>query len=516
MKDFIFHSQSLYCVFLGTNLLYAEKCAGMRKNMRVCMICEGSYPYVAGGVSSWIQMLISENKDLEFSIWSIATSETDMSEHNKYKVPENVKEIKTVYINDIQFTKGRKIRLKQRDKETLEALLTKVNSDLKWEDILSFMKEHRERLTDIILGKDFYDIALKLYQSEYSRIAFNNFLWNMRSMYFPLMYILTHDIPQADIYHSVSTGYAGVLGGAASHIYDKPFMITEHGIYTREREEEIIKSDWVMGPLKEIWIEFFIKLSLIAYYSANRVFTLFETNKTLQVELGCPYEKITIVPNGIDYERFSKLPRRSNQEQEEISIGVVARVVPIKDIKTTLLAYDIAKKQVPNMKLYILGPFDENKEYYGECLSMVKDMQIQAVIFTGNVSLDEYLPQLDMMLLTSISEGQPLAVLEGMAAGIPQICTNVGSCKELLKGSEEDSLGDAGFIVPIMNINSIAKAIETLAKDQDLRKKMGDIGCIRIEKHYQKLIFLKRYRDTYLMQGGRQDGRSRIRVKKNI
>ena len=48
--------------------------------MRGCLICEGSYPYVAGGVSSWVQMLCSAFSDVEFVIWSIATTREEMSE----------------------------------------------------------------------------------------------------------------------------------------------------------------------------------------------------------------------------------------------------------------------------------------------------------------------------------------------------------------------------------------------------------------------------------------------------
>ena len=52
----------------------------------------------------------------------------------------------------------------------------------------------------------------------------------------------------------------------------------------------------------------------------------------------------------------------------------------------------------------------------------------------------EYLPQFDVCLLTSISEGQQLAVLEGMAAGIPYIVSDVGSCSELIYGRDDDPL----------------------------------------------------------------------------
>ena len=51
--------------------------------------------------------------------------------------------------------------------------------------------------------------------------------------------------PEADVYHSISTGYGGILATLGSLTYDKPLFLTEHGIYTREREEELLRAKWV-------------------------------------------------------------------------------------------------------------------------------------------------------------------------------------------------------------------------------------------------------------------------------
>ena len=62
----------------------------------------------------------------------------------------------------------------------------------------------------------------------------------------------------------------------------------------------------------------------------------------------------------------------------------------------------------------------------------------------------EYMRKLDFTVLTSISEGQPLSVLESFAAARPCVTTDVGCCRELLEGEEGDDLGVAGFYVPPM------------------------------------------------------------------
>ena len=140
-------------------------------------------------------------------------------------------------------------------------------------------------------------------------------------------------------------------------------LISEHGIYTREREEELIRASWVEGIYKNIWIDQFRKMSQLAYNEADIVTSLYAHARELQIELGCPEEKLRITPNGVNTGRFRGLSRPENMPPDMIHVGAVARVTPIKDIKTLIRAFDYAKRQVPNLKLWIMGPTDEDEEY---------------------------------------------------------------------------------------------------------------------------------------------------------
>ena len=116
------------------------------------------------------------------------------------------------------------------------------------------------------MGPDFLEASMRNYELKHGEIVFSDFLWTMRSMYLPLFLSMQSDIPRADIYHCVATGYSGIMGGMAKILYpESRLIISEHGIYTREREEEIIKSDWIQSIYKNIWIEQFKKMSLLAY-----------------------------------------------------------------------------------------------------------------------------------------------------------------------------------------------------------------------------------------------------------
>lgn len=470
--------------------------------MRVCLICEGSYPYIAGGVSGWVQMLVKEYADIEFVIWSIATTKEEMHEY-KYELPNNVIEVQTLYLGEYMFKESRRtVKQRKENRQVLKMLINESPEKTDWNRVFEFIKKYKNNLVEVLMGVDFYEVCVEYYKNSYNRTVFSQFLWTMRSMYFPLMTALSGILVEADIFHAVSTGYAGVLGSFASYIHNKPFLLTEHGIYTREREEEIIKSKWVDGSFKGIWIQFFYKLSQMAYARANQVFTLFENNKLLQIDLHCPADKIKIIPNGVEFDTLNALVP---QKKDSIyyTIGAVVRVVPIKDIKTMLYAFDQVKEKIPYARLFIIGPYEEDPVYYEECLSLVEMMQIKDVIFTGRVDIKEYLPLFDVMLLTSISEGQPLAVLEGMAVKIPQVCTNVGNCKGLLLGeAQEDLLGEAGMIVPVMDVFAIAKALISLEKNPKLRERMGEVGAKRVNTYYKKQYFLKAYKDIYLEMKG--------------
>ena len=478
--------------------------------MRVCLICEGSYPYVMGGVAGWVQMLCKSFEDVEFVIWSIATTREEMSEY-KYVLPSNVKEVRTIYLGDGCFqTRYRKVRLSNQETEVLKNLVTGSSNGIDWKKTLEFIKHYKNLLVDILMGGHFYKICLEEYIRSESTEAFQQYLWNFRGMYFPFMNILAGEMVEADLYHSLSTGYAGILGSSASYIEGKPFILSEHGIYTREREEDIIRADWVKGGFKELWIEFFKKLSMISYQQANVVTSLFEVNQTLQVELGCPKEKIRLIPNGVSLEEYSILPSCNKLEKGKFNIATVLRVVPIKDVKTMLLAFEIVQEQIPDVHLAILGGYDESPEYYKECKELVSSLKIQNVRFYGQVNIKEYMPDIDLLLLSSISEGQPLAMLEGMAAGIPFVSTNVGDCRNLLEGNENDDLGRAGFIVPIMDSKAMAQSILYCARHPEKLKQMGKVGKERVKKFYSKRKFLEQYRELYQSLGGEEIGGDRI------
>lgn len=464
--------------------------------MRICFIAEGCYPYGVGGVSSWVHSMIKNFPNQEFILLTIVANR-DASGKFAYELPENVTEVHEVYLEDVDWgsvNRHNKTRLNKKEYQALRSLI--LNHEVEWDNVFEFFHKKNISLNQLLMGEDFYHAVLDAYNLQYPDIVFSDFLWTMRSMYLPLFFCLMTEIPKADVYHAVATGYAGVLGSMGKYFHSGQLIISEHGIYTREREEELIKAEWVQKVYKKIWIQQFRKMSKVSYERADIVTSLYQHAQELQIELGCPKEKTIVTPNGINYERFKELPQCPPEQKEYIHIGAVLRVTPIKDVKTMIQAFGYAKKRQPQLKLWIMGPFNEDPDYAAECFRMVETMQIQDVEFTGRIQVTDYLGWMDVTILTSISEGQPLTILESYAAHVPVIATDVGNCRGLIEG-EEDDFGRAGIITHIMNVGEIAEAMVYMARNPEERKAMGEAGYKRLMKRYKIEDMKQKYEEIY-------------------
>ena len=282
--------------------------------MRICMISEGCYPYVVGGVSSWIHSMIQTFPDVEFVLLTVIANRS-LSGKFAYELPANVVEVHEVYLQDADYGSVNRIHKSRMSKEEYHSLRSLIlNHEVDWGGIFEIFHRHIS-INQLLMGEDFYHAVLEAYNLQYPDIVFSDFLWTMRSMYLPLFLALSTEVPKADIYHAVSTGYAGILGCMGKYFHKGQLIISEHGIYTREREEELIKAEWVQRLYKKIWIQQFRKMSYVAYQQADVVTGLYQHARELQIELGCPKDKTLITPNGINTERFADLSRDIRQNQ---------------------------------------------------------------------------------------------------------------------------------------------------------------------------------------------------------
>jgi glycosyltransferase involved in cell wall biosynthesis len=318
------------------------------------------------------------------------------------------------------------------------------------------------------------------------------YFWTWYNSRVTLLLLLNEELPQADVYHSLCTGYAGFLAARARAETGKPYLLTEHGIYHRERIIEIQSTSELRGHQRDQWSEMFLALSRISYRSADRIITLFNANQQLELAMGAPTSRATVIPNGIEIDRFFGVTRAPRPGTH---VGLVGRMVPIKDIKTFLVAARIISETVTDVTFWLVGPTDESPDYYEECRDMVHAFGLdQQVVFTGPVDVREYYAFLDVLTLTSLSEAQPLVILEAVAAGIPCVATRVGDVPELLNHDER-------LIAAPKDAEGIARRISRICTHPEEYTEWVRERQEAVRRHYDRTEIFRRYGDLYREAG---------------
>lgn len=464
--------------------------------MKICLIVEGCYPYVVGGVSAWVQMLLRRMPEHQFVIVSIGAEHKQKGQF-RYEIPANVTELREYFLDeaiesDAEPRPGRPLTTAQR-----QALLDLVKgTEPDWAQLFElFGGKHPRPVGEFLMSADFLSLVQALAESTGRNTPFKDLFWTLRSMLLPVLELLRCPVPEADVYHTVATGYAGLLGAKFSYFAQKPYLVTEHGIYTREREEEILKADWVPGYFKPTWIGYFRTLSQAAYRQAGTIVSLFQGARELQIGLGADPGKCRVIPNGIDIGRFAAVPPL-DPKPHPLHLGAVLRIVPIKDVKTMIYSFHRIKAVRPDATLDLIGPCDEDPAYFEECKDLIRRLDCPDIRFVGRADVTDWLPKLDLVLLTSISEGQSFVLLEAMAARRPVVATNVGACREIIEGAE-DGLGPAGRVVPVMSPAAIAEGILEISRSPATLRALAENGYRRVVRLYQDKDFLAAYRALY-------------------
>jgi polysaccharide biosynthesis protein PelF len=479
----------------------------------VCLLLEGTYPYVAGGVSTWVHQLISSMKDLRFGIIYIAPS-PDPTRTVKYDVPNHVLYLKEIYLHDYDLEKIRKRNPKPADYKVAQDFYEGMLRDdySLFHDFIKLFRGNNHCIDSQVMlsSMEIWKTLEHFYQKIQTNVSFLDFFWTWRGTHLPIMQILQTEVPQAKIYHSVSTGYAGMLGAIIKRLNMGKFFLTEHGIYTHERVLEISQANWIyerekknfraerdLSFFKQWWISMFRAMSHLSYIYADQIFTLFEGNKIREVLEGADEEKISIIPNGINLKGFGSVEK---VKKDSPQIGLIGRVVNIKDVKTFILAAKNVLKHMPDAEFYIIGPTEEEEDYYDECLFLVESLQIQDNIkFTGRQNVKEYYSFLDVVVLTSLSEAQPYVILEANICGIPIVATDVGACREMVDGRTQldQSIGSSGLITQVSNAEQTAEAIMKLINDKEMYEKFSEAGKKRVTMYYDQDDLLSRYLNVY-------------------
>jgi polysaccharide biosynthesis protein PelF len=466
----------------------------------VCMIVEGAYPYVSGGVSAWVHGVIRRQTGLRFCVVAILPEPPPPTA--KYGALPNLQALHHLYLSEAHGRGGwhRPSSFDQAEfDKAADVFLSGGGLDeLAKVDRLMAPLVKARRTADLLDSTLAWNLVCDLYAREMPHESFLHFFWAWRALFGGLVATLSFPLPPARVYHTVSTGYAGLLAARAAVETGRPAIITEHGVYTNERRIEILQADWIVDTvdkgfaihdprrdLRDFWSTAFESYARACYEACTEVITLHGANQSAQILQGASPPRMKIIPNGVDYQTLHRLPQAGADDPP--TVALIGRVVPIKDIKTYIQAIQIVHPQVPALTALVMGPGDEQPDYHEECKAMVARLGLSDIVrFTGQVDVTRYFPRIHVNVLTSLSESQPLSVLEAGAAAIPTIATNVGACREILFGrrDEHPALGAGGILTDVASPEQTAAAIGELLRDEGRRQRLGLVMQQRVKRYY--------------------------------
>ncbi|WP_432675294.1 GT4 family glycosyltransferase PelF [Delftia sp. 11MD] len=493
----------------------------------IALLLEGTFPYVSGGVSSWVNQILQAYPEHRFAIVFLGSRREDYGDF-RYALPPNVVHFEQHFLFDALHSniqpapsRGHPEAL-AKAREFLQALEAHDGTAESRAKVLAAMRSIALELQpggslpleDFLHSEFAWDLIRDSYRRHCTDPSFVDFFWTVRIMLQPLwlMARIAHGLIPVRVLHTVSTGYAGFLGGLLHHSRGLPLVLSEHGIYTKERQIDLLQSTWIrdnrnifqrdpmeVSFFRQMWIRFFDWMGRFCYGAADPIIALYENNRLRQVADGAAAERTVSIPNGIRIERFAPL-RAQRPAGTPPVLCLIGRVVPIKDIKTFIRAMRRVVNRMPQAQAWVAGPTAEDPAYADECQNLVDSLGLQAnVRFLGMQKVEELLPKVGVVVLSSISEALPLVILEAQAAGVPVVSTDVGSCRQLIDGlgPEDQALGSCGRVVGIANPEALADACLELLASPGQWQAASAAGIARVERYYSDRLLFERYRQVY-------------------
>ncbi len=215
----------------------------------------------------------------------------------------------------------------------------------------------------------------------------------------------------------------------------------------------------------------------------------------------CKSNKVKVIPLGFDLSRFqeNRLEKRADfrkkylLDEDEIAIGIVGRLVPIKNHTLFIDAINqILPKTSKKIRVFIIGDGEEKENLVKHCEEKKLDFteftvspRKATITFTSWIkNVDWANAGLDIVALSSLNEGTPVSLIEAQASNKPIVTTNVGGVENVVLKNK------TGFIVESNNLAAFSKALLTLIEDEKLRIEMGLKGWEHVKDkfHYTRLV----------------------------
>jgi polysaccharide biosynthesis protein PelF len=476
--------------------------AGPAVRRRILLTTEGTYPYAVGGVSSWCDLLVRNLDEFEWQVLPIVAPNRRPA---LFTLPPHAREVARIELWSEGVPRGPRVPRAQRaSRDGLPAALARTL--VSWEgdtgalvDALAWCRRHPagvrrafrskpgwssflQALAEILAERvpeagappevDVVEAA-QLYQSLY---------WVARAAAVPT--------PETDVLHVTAAGWAAIPALVHKALHGTPMILTEHGVYVRESYLAAARSGDSPGT-RFIATRLARGLARAAYAGADVVSPVTDANALWEEGLGIDPAKIHVLYNG-----FAP-PEEPTPPPGSRTVVSVGRIDPLKDVHTMLRVARETLRHVPDVTFLHYGPVTDGQEAYGRsCHALHEQLGLgERFRFMGRTAdPNGAVRDADVVLMTSISEGLPIAILEAMGQGRPVVATSVGGVPDVVKG--------CGMVTRPGDVGGLALGITTLLRDPGLAWMLGRRGHRRLGRVYSEQACVDGYRELLGVAAG--------------
>jgi polysaccharide biosynthesis protein PelF len=477
--------------------------------LSVLMTTEGTYPYSAGGVSTWCDALLRNTPDIR---WTLLPLMMNPHIEQKFEPPENVRKILNVplwgieepaeFNTDVPFA-----QLYDRKRRTTAAAIERefLPTFRRFLTVISDDSSDSEAFGRTIVGLEDYFRIYDYNETFKSKPVWEAFRSHMEQRagdaeheqpsifdlteclrwLYHFLIVLNVRVPKTSVTHSTAAAFCGIPCITAKVRNGTPMLLTEHGVYLREQYLFLSRFRRLFF-CKQFLLNLITAVARANYHFADIVAPVCHYNTRWEVAHGTPQQKIRVVYNGVDPDLFTPVPKLHGDPH----VVATARIDPLKDIETLLRVAARLKVSHPRVKFSVFGAVAD-ESYYKRCLALRKHLGVEETVNLGNATDDVVgaYRDADVVLLTSISEAFPYSVIEAMACEKAVVASDVGGVGEALEG--------CGVLVKPRDDERFAIEVARLLDNHSLRLRLGAKARARVMEEFRLDHSVARYLDLY-------------------
>lgn len=482
---------------------------------RVLLVAEGCYPMGWGGVSTWCDALIRRLPEVPFHVLAIVAQPglTEVFDRlpNRMSLTTvplwNVHQVSEAWpdatMRSLQEARHRTTDSAVREK-FVPPLSRFVRALLEPEADLDQFAADIHALHQFLLARDLatamrhpavWDLLV-----EQGRRPMDDDgdprsdlrLWELTTAFQWItrwLFPVARPFPEVDVVHLAMAGVCSMAGVAASLEHGAGLLLTEHGVYLRERylaEAERRDSHF----LKTLALGFALRMTQVTYRLAQQISPCCDYNQRWELSAGADPAVLETIYYGLDIAEYRPEPRPPSDRPTIVWVG---RINPLKDVETLLRAAAVVARQRPDVLFRLYGGAQtEDADYHARCLKLHADLELDHNVEWAGYTDEPTVAyrEADCVVLSSVSEGFPYSILEAMFCGRPVVASAVGGIPEQIR--------DTGMTVEPRNPEALGAAILDMIADPERLKALGEAARMRATTEFGLTRFTGVHRASYL------------------